>query len=103
MTLRPTGVGCQLGVGGVLGGRVPLILDGGACAVGLESTVLDLSETQITDAGLKELVGLKNLQTLKLGFTRVTDAGLVTLRALPRLRSLYLWQTDVTAGAVVRQ
>jgi L-threonylcarbamoyladenylate synthase len=26
-----------------LGGRVPLILDGGPCAVGLESTVLDLS------------------------------------------------------------
>src|SRR5690606_29875312 len=26
-----------------LGGRVPLILDGGSCAVGLESTVLDLS------------------------------------------------------------
>ena len=29
-----------------LGGRVPLILDGGACAVGLESTVLDLSGTE---------------------------------------------------------
>ncbi|MGF1630150.1 MAG: L-threonylcarbamoyladenylate synthase [Kiloniellaceae bacterium] len=29
-----------------LGARVPLILDGGACAVGLESTVLDLSGPQ---------------------------------------------------------
>ena len=26
-----------------LGGRIPLILDGGACAIGLESTVLDLT------------------------------------------------------------
>ncbi|MDT3736676.1 MAG: L-threonylcarbamoyladenylate synthase [Denitratisoma sp.] len=26
-----------------LGGRVPLVLDGGACAVGIESTILDLS------------------------------------------------------------
>jgi len=29
-----------------LGARVPLILDGGPCAVGLESTVLDLSDAQ---------------------------------------------------------
>jgi hypothetical protein len=44
---------------------------------------LNLSETQVTDAGLKELTGLKGLQLLSLP-TRVTDAGLQELRkALP--------------------
>jgi hypothetical protein len=45
---------------------------------------LDLSGTRVTDAGLKELAGLKGLQTLHLGGTRVTDAGLRELQeALP--------------------
>jgi len=39
----------------------------------------------VTDAGLKELISLKNLQTLLLGGTQVTDAGVVELRkALPK-------------------
>src|SRR5207245_4389108 len=37
---------------------------------------LDLSGTDLTDAGLKELAGLKSLQVLDLDFTPVTDAGL---------------------------
>ena len=45
---------------------------------------LDLAGTQVTDAGLKELAGLKILHALYLGGTRVTDAGLKELRkALP--------------------
>jgi internalin A len=35
--------------------------------------------TKITDAGLKELAELKNLQTLNLGYTRIMDAGLKEL------------------------
>ena len=48
-----------------LGGRVPLILDGGACAVGVESTVLDLTVVSprilrpgaITVEMLREVIG----------------------------------------------
>ena len=43
---------------------------------------LDLSFTQVTDAGLKELAGLKQLQVLDLAHTRVTDAGLKELAGL---------------------
>jgi hypothetical protein len=45
---------------------------------------LDLSSTPVTYAGLKELAGLKSLQTLSLSRTQVTDAGLKELqKALP--------------------
>jgi hypothetical protein len=37
---------------------------------------LDLYFTHVTDAGLKELAGLKSLHALELGQTDVTDAGL---------------------------
>jgi hypothetical protein len=38
----------------------------------------------VTDAGLKELAGLKSLQSLDLSRTKVTDAGLKELqKALP--------------------
>ena len=47
---------------------------------------LDLSNTKVTDAGLKELADLKQLQVLFLG-TNVTNAGKDTLRsALPDVR-----------------
>ena len=51
---------------------------------------LDLSGTKITDAGLKELAGLKSLQTLDLAATQVTDAGLKELAGLKSLQSLNL-------------
>src|SRR5258708_755794 len=35
---------------------------------------LDLSHTRITNAGLRELAGLKNLQALSLYGTKITDA-----------------------------
>lgn len=48
---------------------------------------LDLSTTQVTDPGLKDLAGLKSLQTLDLGYTAVTDAGVKALqKALPGCR-----------------
>jgi hypothetical protein len=47
-------------------------------------TWLDLRDTRVTDAGLKELAGLKNLATLLLQDTKVTDAGVAELlKALP--------------------
>lgn len=55
-----------------------------------------LEETQITDAGLTELAGLKELQTLNLGLTPVTGAGLKELAGLKRLRTLYLYGAKTT-------
>ena len=47
---------------------------------------LNLLGTRVTDAGLKELAGLKSLHTLNLSETQVTDAGMAELeKALPAL------------------
>jgi hypothetical protein len=49
---------------------------------------LDLSYSDVTDTGLKELAKLKRLTTLKLHDTKVTEAGRAELRkALPNLRN----------------
>ncbi|MCS6850257.1 MAG: hypothetical protein NZ700_03690 [Gemmataceae bacterium] len=50
---------------------------------------LALGGTRVTDAGLKELAGLKGLQSLDLLGTRVTDAGLKELAGL-KLKELYI-------------
>ena len=57
---------------------------------------VNLSETQVRDAGLKELKDLKNLQWLDLRWTSVTDAGLKELKDLKNLKFLNLRQTQVT-------
>jgi serine/threonine protein kinase len=57
---------------------------------------LDLWETYVTDAGLKELAGLTNLQSLDLSDTKVTDAGLKHLVGLKNLQKLNLSRTRVT-------
>ena len=65
-------------------------------------TELDLrNSSQITDAGLTELRGLKNLTRLDLGDdllggTQITDAGLKELRELKNLTTLNLSNTRVT-------
>jgi hypothetical protein len=47
-------------------------------------TVLNLSDTQVSDAGVKELAALTNLTDLDLRGTKVTAAGVKELRrALP--------------------
>ena len=47
-----------------------------------------VEKTQITNAGLKELAGLTNLQMLHVGGTMVTEAGLIELRkALPECKT----------------
>ena len=51
--------------------------------------------TQVTDAGLKELAGLTELQLLDLEGTQVTDAGLKELAGLKKLQGLYLYSTQV--------
>ena len=58
--------------------------------------------TKVTDAGLADLRGLSNLQSLDLKETRVTDAGLVHLKGLSNLQSLDLNGTKVTYAGVER-
>ncbi len=57
---------------------------------------LDLGDTDVTDAGLKELAGLMSPQSLNLGGPQVTDAGLKDLAGLKSLRTLDLSFTQVT-------
>ena len=55
-----------------------------------ELRYLDLTNTQVTDAGLVHLAGLTKLEELVLDGTQVTDAGVEELkRKLPSLRSVY--------------
>ncbi len=64
---------------------------------GLKSLhTLNLSSTKVTDVGLKELAGLKSLHTLNLSSTKVTDAGLKELAGLKSLHTLSLDNTKVT-------
>jgi Leucine-rich repeat (LRR) protein len=56
--------------------------------------------TQITDAGLAHLRGLRGLQVLSLGSSQVTDAGLAHLRALTGLQELSFDGTQVTDAGV---
>ncbi len=51
---------------------------------------VNLSQSYVKDAGLKELAALKGLQSLNLSGTAVTDAGLKELAALKGLQTLNL-------------
>lgn len=62
----------------------------------------DLKFKPVTDDELKELTGLKYLQTLDLSFTQVTDSGLRDLTAFKNLTTLSLRGTKVT-GATLRE
>jgi hypothetical protein len=58
--------------------------------------VVNLSSTQVTDAGLENLKGFTELQTLSLFNTKVTDAGLENLKGLGQLQELYVGDTKIT-------
>lgn len=75
----------------------PSYLPGASRPSKLEEVLsFDLSGTQVTGAGLRELAGLKSLNVLRLAETRVTDAGLKEVAALSELQWLVLARTDVT-------
>ena len=57
---------------------------------------LNLGGTAVTDAGLKQLAGLKNLRRLHLEKTGVGDDGLAAIKDLAELRYLNLYGTKVT-------
>src|SRR5690348_5178020 len=51
---------------------------------------LQLSGTNVTDEGMKQLRSLRHLRDLNLGLTGVGDLGLSNLQGAPALRSLTL-------------
>jgi hypothetical protein len=61
---------------------------------------INLSDTAITDAGLRHLAGLVGLGRLLVRNTAVSDAGLHHLRSLKGLRVLDLQDTKVTDEGV---
>ncbi|HEY6546322.1 MAG TPA: c-type cytochrome domain-containing protein, partial [Vicinamibacteria bacterium] len=61
---------------------------------------LDLRGTAVGDEGVKALASLSHLHTLSLYGTGVTDAGLESLRGLPSLRRLYVGSTKATGPGV---
>lgn len=63
-------------------------------------TYADLASPAITDRGLIELGGLKNLTGISLGNAAVTDAGLATLKEFENLTSLNLAGTSVTGSGL---
>jgi Leucine-rich repeat (LRR) protein len=65
--------------------------------VGLALLVrLDLFDTRVGDAGLASIAHLKGLRRLGLGNTKITDEGLPALSAIPDLRELHVGGTLVT-------
>ena len=62
-----------------------------------------LWDTQVADAGLVHLAGLRALKELHLDRTQITDAGLPHLTGLMALESLYLRGTQITdVGDIVK-
>ena len=62
--------------------------------------MLGLAGTGVTDAGLKELAGLQNLQRFVLGNTAITDAGLKELAKLKSLKNVHLAGTRTTDAGI---
>ncbi|MFN8355002.1 MAG: c-type cytochrome domain-containing protein [Spirosomataceae bacterium] len=79
------------------------ITDAGLKEIGKLSnlTRLSLEHTSIGDAGLSALSGLSQLQYLNLFDTQVTDKGLQVLSKLNNLHTVYVYQTKVTPQGVL--
>lgn len=63
---------------------------------------LQLGHTAITDKSLDALQNAPHLETLNVYGTTVTDAGILKLAKLKTLRNLYVWQSKVTDAGVAR-
>jgi len=76
--------------------------DDGLKAIGQLSnlTKLNVNRTKITDAGIDAISNLERLITLNLYGTSISDQGLEKLTDLKTLESLYLWQTQTTEEGI---
>jgi len=68
---------------------------------GMSLFSLDLGRTQVTDAGVANLLGQRKLRFLDIEMTGVTDAGLARLAELPNLRLLSIGGTELISQAQI--
>lgn len=61
---------------------------------------LNVANTKLTDKGFGELFALKGLEHLNAYGTELGDDGLAMMASLPKLRKLYAWQTKVSKAGV---
>lgn len=78
------------------------VTDAGLVAVGemTNLTHLHLNNTGITDAGISHLENLYQLEYINLYGTAVTDESVDVLKRLKRLRKVFLWETEVSKEAI---
>ncbi|MEG1805508.1 MAG: L-threonylcarbamoyladenylate synthase [Clostridia bacterium] len=82
-----------------IGGKIPMILDGGSCEVGIESTVVDcrgeipmiLRSGKITQEDIKNLVGACEIAT---DFSKVRSPGVKYKHYSPSCEMLAIFQKD---------
>ena len=63
-------------------------------------TYLNLSFSEVTDEGLKEVAKLQKLEFLQILDTKITDEGLKELAKSQKLTRIFLARTKVTAAGV---
>jgi len=63
-------------------------------------TILNLNDTKVTDAGLREVARLYNLTSLSMNDTKITDAGLKEIAKLKNLTTLDIDNTKVTSAGM---
>ncbi len=62
----------------------------------LDTIVLQMANSDVTDDTLRYIEGMKQLRELDLNNSQITDAGLATIALLPNLRDLRLSRTKIT-------
>lgn len=77
------------------------VTDAGMKSIGMMKQLerLHLENTSVTDEGLAQLGSLTNLNYLNLYGTGVTDGAFAAFEKMPSLRKIYVWQTGITSGA----
>ena len=61
---------------------------------------LDLNSSPVTDAGLKNLAKLANLDTINFANTHITEVGFAVMLELPKLRNLNLTKCAITPAVL---
>ena len=71
-----------------------------ASSIAAQTLWLNLSKTQITDAGIANLTKFKELRRLYLNNTKISDKALATISKLSNLEFLNLYGTEVSDAGV---
>lgn len=61
---------------------------------------LDLNSSPVTDAGLRDLAKLVNLETVNFANTHISEVGIAVTTTLPKLRNLNLTKCTITPGVL---